>query len=75
MNNSSSSKFVPEHAEEDSQGIEVVIEVRGDRKAKHLVVVRQALGIKNGRLVLAGPKKEERVQTFEWVASKLCQAG
>ena len=66
----SSKRPASQQIDEDSQGIEVVIEVRGDRKSKHLVVVRQAIGIKDGRLVLVGPKKEDRVLTFEWVSDK-----
>ena len=71
MSLSTSTKRPPsQQIDEDSQGIEVIVEVRGDRKTKHLVVVRQALGIKDGRLVLVGPKKEDRVLTFEWVQNK-----
>jgi hypothetical protein len=71
MSMSPSSKRPPsQQIDEDSQGIEVVVEVRGDRKTKHLVIVRQALGIKNGKLVLVGPKKEDRVLTYEWIANK-----
>ena len=71
MSQSSSSKRSPsQQLDEDSRAIEVVTEVRGDRKSKHLVVVRQAIGIKDGRLVLVGPKKEDRVLTFEWVSDK-----
>ena len=66
-----SKKLPPsQQIDEDSQGIEVIVEIRGDRKTKHLVIVRQALGIKDGRLVLVGPKKEDRVLTFEWVQNK-----
>ena len=68
-------KLTPsQQIDENSQGIEVIVEVRGDRKTKHLVIVRQALGIKDGRLVLVGPKKEDRVLTFEWVPNKLRQS-
>jgi len=71
MSQSSSSKRLPsQQLDEDSRAIEVVTEVRGDRKSKHLVVVRQAIGIKDGRLVLVGPKKEDRVLTFEWITEK-----
>lgn len=71
MSLSTSTKRPPTQGIDDnSQGIEVVVEVRGDRKTKHLVIVRQALGIKDGRLVLVGPKKEDRVLTFEWVPNK-----
>ena len=71
MSLSTSTKRTPSQGiDEDSQGIEVIVEVRGDRKTKHLVIVRQALGIKDGRLVLVGPKKEDRVLTFEWVPNK-----
>jgi hypothetical protein len=71
MSQSSSSKRLPsQQLDEDSRAIEVVTEIRGDRKSKHLVVVRQAIGIKDGKLVLVGPKKEDRVLTFEWVSEK-----
>lgn len=70
MSLTSKTKLFSQQTDEDSQAIEVIVEVRGDRKTKHLVIVRQALGIKDGRLVLVGPKKEERVQTFEWISNR-----
>lgn len=70
MSLSTKTKLYSQQTDEDSQNIEVIVEVRGDRKTKHLVIVRQALGIKDGRLVLVGPKKEERVLTFEWISNR-----
>jgi hypothetical protein len=48
------------------QGLLVVVDVKGSRSDKYLTVVRQALAVRNGRLEFVGPRKEERVETFEW---------
>jgi hypothetical protein len=54
-------------APEEDQGVMVVIDVQGSSRAKHLTVVKQAVAVKNGKLTLVGPKKEERVETFKWI--------
>jgi hypothetical protein len=50
-----------------SVGLEVVVEVRGSRHDHYLTVVKQKIAVREGRLVLVGMPREQRVEMFECV--------
>jgi hypothetical protein len=67
MEASNSPRPVVDQPQTPDQGVMVVVGIEGHRWEKHLTVTRQALTIQDGKLVLVGPKKEEKVETFEWI--------
>src|SRR3954447_11272330 len=48
----------------------VVVDVRTEPGRPETVVVRQGLAVQNGRLVLVGPQREERMETVKRVTAE-----